>query len=66
MSIQDLTPAERRTLERYIETGSRKIVAAEFGRCMQTIDEQLRSAREKAGVRTSMQLAVAYGRWTAQ
>ena len=66
MSIQDLTPAERRTLERYIETGSRKVVADEFCKCIQTIDEQLRSAREKAGVRTSMQLAVAYGRWIAQ
>jgi DNA-binding CsgD family transcriptional regulator len=66
MSIQDLTPAERRTLERYIETGSRKVVAYESGRAIQTVDQQLQRARERAGVRTTIQLAIAYGLWQAQ
>lgn len=64
--LLEISEAERRVIEAYIELGSREAAAAKLGRSIKTIDAHLTNARERGGFYSSMQLAIAYDRTKRQ
>lgn len=56
----NLTPAERRVVDGYITHSSPTKLAKVFGVSRWTVDQQLRSARAKAGTQTSTELVQLY------
>lgn len=53
--MKRLTPAERRALEAIGQHGTLKAAAYALGRSPYTVDSQLRSARERLGVTTTVE-----------
>lgn len=53
-----LTPAERRALEALGQHGSVKSAAHALGKSPRTVEQQVRSARDRLGVDTAMQAVV--------
>lgn len=53
-----VTPAERRALDAVYRHGSVKVAAHALGRSPRTIEQQLRTARDRLGVETTLQAYV--------
>lgn len=53
-----LTPAERRALEAFGQHGSVKSAAHAIGKSPRTVEQQLKSARTRLGVDTTVQAVV--------
>ena len=53
--MRRLTAAERRALGAYWQTGTAKQAAAVLGKSTRTVEQQLRSARDKLDVATTIE-----------
>lgn len=58
--MKRLTPAERRALDAVGRHGTVKAAANALGRSPRTVDQQLRSARERLGVTTTVGAVYVY------
>jgi DNA-binding transcriptional LysR family regulator len=53
--MRPVTSAERRALEAVLRYGTAKGAAAALGKSPRTVEQQLRSARERLGVTTTIE-----------